>query len=105
VTLTVEDNYFAVSSVSQSLTVNQLPRPSLGPKSGRAHKPLHFHANGPNLPGTSYHWKFGDGSTGHGRTPSHRYRHAGTYKVTLTVTYSNGHRQTVTVKVVIRSHH
>ncbi|MCK9481306.1 MAG: PKD domain-containing protein [Bacteroidia bacterium] len=36
----------------------------------------------------SYHWNFGDGSTGSGPNPSHIYSGAGNYIVTLTVTYS-----------------
>jgi PKD repeat protein len=105
VTLTVQDNYFAVSSVSQNVTVRQLPRASFGPRSGRAHKAIHFSATGPNLGGSSYRWKFGDGATAHGRHPTHRYAHAGTYRVRLTITYSSGHTQSVTVKVVIRASH
>jgi PKD repeat protein len=103
VTLTVQDNYFAVASVSQSVMVSQLPHASFGPRSGRAHSMIHFHAGGPNLAGTSYRWRFGDGTTGHGRSASHRYRRAGKYKVTLTITYGNGHTQTVTIRIVIHS--
>jgi large repetitive protein len=42
-----------------------------------------------NLPLT-YAWKFGDGSTATGATPTHVYGAAGTYTVTLTVTDVNG---------------
>ncbi len=103
VTLTVQDNYFAVSSLSRNVMVGHLPRASLGPRSGRAGTAIHFTAMVPDLAGTTYRWKFGDGTTGHGRSPAHRYRHAGTYKVTLTITYSNGRTQTVRVRVVIRA--
>jgi hypothetical protein len=34
-------------------------------------------------PVLTYLWEFGDGSTGSGRTPTHRYEEAGTYVVTL----------------------
>ena len=36
-----------------------------------------------NQPVTTYLWEFGDGSTGSGATPTHRYAKRGTYKVTL----------------------
>lgn len=39
-----------------------------------------------HLPGTSYHWDFGDGTTATGPLVSHDYVYAGTYPVTLTVT-------------------
>jgi hypothetical protein len=32
-----------------------------------------------------YSWEFGDGTQAHGNTVTHRYEHAGTYNVTLTV--------------------
>jgi PKD repeat protein len=37
-----------------------------------------------------YAWEFGDGETGTGRTPTHRYDEPGIYFVTLTVTDSDG---------------
>jgi PKD repeat protein len=39
---------------------------------------------------TSYHWDFGDGSTGEGNSPGHAYAGAGTYTVTLVVTNALG---------------
>lgn len=43
----------------------------------------------------SYAWTFGDGATGSGVTPSHRYSAAGTYSVTLAVTDTAGQATTV----------
>jgi PKD repeat protein len=39
---------------------------------------------------SSYHWAFGDGSTGSGMNPSRTYSGGGTYTVTLTVTDNVG---------------
>lgn len=49
----------------------------------------------------AYHWSFGDGHTGRGRTVSHRYARTGSRKVTLRVTDSwrNWGFYTVTVRV------
>jgi hypothetical protein len=51
--------------------------------------------------GVSYRWTFGDGSTGSGDTLSHTYKTAGTYDVTLTVTYADGERASKTIPVVV----
>jgi len=47
----------------------------------------------------TFRWTFGDGSTGNGRTPQHRYARAGTYTVTLTVNdgFEDSRRATTTV--------
>ena len=39
---------------------------------------------------TSYHWDFGDGSTGSGKITTHTYDRKGTFTVTLTVTDDDG---------------
>ena len=47
----------------------------------------------------SYAWNFGDGTTGTGSTPQHKYAAAGTYNATLTVTDNGGLTGTKTVAV------
>lgn len=47
----------------------------------------------------SYSWKFGDGQTGTGVSPSHTYSTAGTYTVELTVTDNDGKTDTETKQV------
>ena len=42
----------------------------------------------------TYHWSFGDGRTGEGRTTAHSYELAGTYQATLTVTDNRGNSVT-----------
>ena len=49
---------------------------------------------------SSYSWKFGDGSTGLGRTVSHAYATSGTYTTVLTVTDDSGATATATRDVV-----
>ncbi|HOS96724.1 MAG TPA: PKD domain-containing protein, partial [Deltaproteobacteria bacterium] len=51
----------------------------------------------------SYHWHFGDGTTGTGRTPGHVYGSAGTYQVTLTVSDGRGGEGTDTAVCTVQS--
>ncbi len=102
VTLTVQDNYFALASVSENVTVSPVPPASFVPRSGLTRQTIHFGVTGPIPPDTAYSWKFGDGGSGHGPHPTHRYARSGTYWVTLTITGRDGHRRTVTLRVRIR---
>ena len=54
----------------------------------------------PNNPIVSYTWDFGDGQTGSGRTTTHTYALAGTYRVRLTITDGFG-RSAQTTHVII----
>jgi glucose/arabinose dehydrogenase/type 1 glutamine amidotransferase len=51
--------------------------------------------------GVSYRWTFGDGSPSTSEAPSHTYKNAGTFAVTLTVTYADGERASKTIQVVV----
>jgi len=51
--------------------------------------------------GVSYSWQFGDGSTSGSEAPSHTYGAAGTYDVTLTVTYADGAKSSKTIQVAV----
>jgi len=64
-----------------------------GPYTGTTDDSVHFDGSGSNDPdGTivSYDWNFGDGHTGTGVKPSHKYSSSGTYDITLTVTDDDG---------------
>jgi hypothetical protein len=51
---------------------------------------------------TSYHWDFGDGTTGSGQTVSHVYKYAGGDTVVLTVTDNAGLTNQVSQQVVVQ---
>ena len=51
----------------------------------------------------SWKWDFGDGTSSAEQNPNHIYSKAGTYKVTLTTTLSNGSIRTVTSDITVKS--
>ncbi|HEY6594611.1 MAG TPA: ThuA domain-containing protein, partial [Asanoa sp.] len=51
--------------------------------------------------GVSYRWDFGDGGSATATNPAHRYAAAGTYDVTLTVTYADGTKASETIQVTV----
>ncbi len=53
------------------------------------------------LPST-YSWTFGDGDFSSGTTVAHRYQHAGMYMITLTVTDSVGHTDSISRSIKIK---
>jgi len=95
VTLTVTDNDSAIDTDSTTLTVNNaLPvADANGPYSGDVGENITFDGSGSYDPdGTivSWHWDFGDTTTGSGETTTHAYSSTGNYTVTLTVTDNDG---------------
>ena len=59
------------------------------PRSGIAPLAVQFTDTSSGTP-SSWYWSFGDGGTSSSRNPSHTYTAAGTYDVTLTVSYPSG---------------
>jgi chitodextrinase len=54
-------------------------------------------------PPYSYSWDFGDGVTARQPDPTHTYLHAGTYKVSLSVTDKDGNSRTATSTLTVQS--
>jgi PKD repeat protein len=96
VTLTVTAANGLTGSTSHTVTVAAVaPTASFtfSPSSPMIGQTVSFDASGSSAPGSSissYQWNFGDGSTGTGVKPSHAYKTATSYTVTLTVTAANG---------------
>jgi PKD repeat protein len=59
-----------------------------------------FDATGSRGDGLSYEWRFGDGTTATGATPSHTYAEPGVYTVELTVRDDRGETATTSREVV-----
>jgi PKD repeat protein len=109
VRLTVHDDAGSANTVSHTVTVLSGPAiPSAlftaMPSKAPTDTPIGFdattsHASGGTI--ISYAWSFGDGKSGVGPLQAHRYRHPGTYQVTLTVTSSSRLTGTMTRPVRI----
>ena len=91
------------SSATTSVIVLSLPTASFEANTVCAGNPTEFHSTA-TVTGqhfASYQWNFGDGETGTGETVSHTYAEPGEYRVSHTVSTSNGCQgsisQTVTV--------
>jgi len=95
VTLTVKDDDGASNSLSKDVIVNNVPpvADADGPYNGTTDYAIQFNGLGSyDSDGVivSYAWNFGDGNTGSGVHPTHRYSKYGVYNVTLTVTDDDG---------------
>lgn len=108
VTLTVTDNNGKATTAEKTVAVSTAPNkpPVAAFTSSPSGSTVAFDASdSSDSDGTiaSYAWKFGDGDTGTGKTPSHTYAGTGAYSVTLTVTDNAGASTSLTKRVVVGS--
>ena len=86
------------ASASTSVTVNSAPVAAFSGAVG-GNRTIRLNAEASSDEGgkiTSYHWIFGDGTEGDGKTVTHRYAAAGDYDVTLIVTDNLGGTASIT---------
>lgn len=63
--------------------------------------PLTVQFNGSQSGGVAWHWDFGDGTTSDEADPRHTYTRVDEYDVTLTITYADGTKETVSTVAAI----
>ena len=103
--LTASDN--VVVTVTAGATSNEpLVANAGGPYTGTMNRPVRFDGRGSSPTGgiAAYLWDFGDGQTGTGPTPKHRYGCTGTFTVGLVVTDGLGAQSTDVTEVVVGGH-
>ena len=75
-----------------------------GPYSGQTGDHILFDGSGSSDPGgitLTYHWDFGDGTTGTGVSPTHRYTIPGTFQIVLSLTDDCGAASACTTSAVV----
>jgi PKD repeat protein len=108
VILTVQDNHGNRSTVSQTVTVSQGEAPTASfiysPTSPGIDETIYFNAEASgddDSTNLSYQWDFGDGNSDSGKTVTHAFSSAGTYRVQLLVTDDDGNSDTVSQDISI----
>jgi chitodextrinase len=98
--LNVTDGSGATASSNTTATIGAGQAPIAnpgGPYTGAAGQLIQFNGTGSSDPDGSvqtYQWYFGDGATGTGPRPTHRYARPGTYRVFLDVFDNQGNKAT-----------
>ncbi len=94
-------------TVSQIPTGQQPPVAKINtPENIQTNQTITFNATQSyDLDGTiiNYQWDFGDGTTGDGINPTHKYEKPGEYTVTLIITDNNGNTYSKTITVIVQS--
>jgi RHS repeat-associated protein len=107
VSLTVTDGAGGTNTATTTATIANLPTANPGgPYSGSPGQAITFSGSkstGPAKESLSYAWSFGDGSTATGAAPTHSYKTAGNYTVTLTVSDPLGGTGTASTMATIVS--
>ena len=92
VTLTVTSDTRQTSTSSRTITISTTLPPTAAnfvftPTNPAVNQDVVFSAGagGPQVPGATYAWDFGDGTSGSGFSVTHRYTRGGTFTVTLRV--------------------
>jgi len=100
-TVTGTDINNCQNTATATITVNTLPIVSVDPptSSGCAPVCVDFSNNGTTSASATYNWTLGNGTVSNSQTPQACYANAGTYTASLTVTDSNGCKNTSTAIV------
>jgi len=106
VTLTVTNDVGQSSTVSRTIVVSSTSSQVtasfvFSPTAPAVNQDVYFDAAASRPTDGTFTWDYGDGATGTGLTPSHRYAQAGTYTVTLNNRSSLGQSATVSRTVTV----
>lgn len=110
VVLTVTDNDGASGTAVQNVPVASGTAPTASfiysPNQPEVNQDVYFNASGSSDPDSaiiSYEWDFGDGRVGTGKTVTHRYADAGSYRVILVIADEQDNRDSAEQTVQVSS--
>ncbi len=105
VVLSVTGDGLCTSTISQNVTVYDLPQPGFSTQDECLYNAAAFTNNTPQPQYdtiANYYWDFGDGNTGNNENETHQYNQPGTYQVSLTAfTSSLNCSNTITLPITI----
>ncbi|MGQ0734446.1 MAG: PKD domain-containing protein [Acidobacteriota bacterium] len=106
VTLTVTNDIGQSATTTRNVTVTPVSPQvfasfTFSPTQPGIGQEIFFNASASRPTNASFRWIFGDGNSGFGVAPTHRYAQAGTYTVTLVVTNEFGQTATTTRTVIV----
>ncbi|MBS1763915.1 MAG: PKD domain-containing protein, partial [Bacteroidetes bacterium] len=101
--LTVTSPQGCIDSISQTVTVYDLPTASASTTDTLGCTPHTVHFTNASANATSYLWNFGNGATSTAQTPTYTYTSGGTYTVTLIATNANGCKDTFVLPYAIHA--
>jgi len=104
VTLTITDIDGQEASATRRIAVDDLTASlSFSPLVPVARQRVLFSGTGSDPDGAiaTFRWNFGDGTHASGAAPRHAFKQAGSYRVTLTVTDTAGHRVSATATILV----
>jgi gliding motility-associated-like protein len=105
-TVTINDGCSPAVQATATIIVNPLPIVGFTPGTAANCIPVSvdFADTANSIPGCSYLWNFGDGTTSTGANPSHVYNTPGQYGVTLTITTPQSCTNTLSLVNVVTAY-
>lgn len=106
ITLVVANEFGQTATATRTITVSGVSPQvfasfTFSPTAPGINQEVFFNASASRPPDGTYSWNFGDGATGSGLSPTHRYAQPATYTVTLTVFNGLGQQATTTRTVTV----
>lgn len=106
ITLTVTNAFSQRATTTRTITISATSAQvvasfTFSPTTPAVNQEVFFNSSASSPANGTFNWSFGDGTTGVGNSPTHRYAQAGSYTITLRVTNENGQAATTTRTITV----